>query len=105
VEDEKLLIEMIHFLLVSKGYKVLIAHDGAEAIAVYKKHKEEIALVLTDLDLPLMTGIEEFMKLKEIDPGVKVIFISGFFDPDVKSELLKAGADDILRSFRQVLDK
>jgi signal transduction histidine kinase len=115
VEDEKLLIEMIHFLLVSKGYKVLIAHDGAEAVAVYKKHKEEIALVLTDLDLPLMTGLEEYKKLKEIDPSAKVIFISGFFDPDVKSELLKAGvddfikkpfkADDILRSFRKVLDK
>jgi len=70
-------------LLVSKGYKVLIAHDGAEAVAVYKKHKEEIALVLTDLDLPLMTGLEEYKKLKEIDPSAKVIFISGFFDPDV----------------------
>jgi len=117
VEDEKLLIEMMHFLLVSKGYKVLIAHDGAEAIAVYKKHKKEIALVLTDMDLPMMSvsGIEEFKKLKEIDPGIKVIFISGFVEPAVKAELQNAGADgflkkpfiadEILRLFRKVLDK
>jgi DNA-binding NarL/FixJ family response regulator len=73
--------------------------------------------VLTDMDLPMMSvsGIEEFKKLKEIDPGIKVIFISGFVEPAVKAELQNAGADgflkkpfiadEILRLFRKVLDK
>jgi PAS domain S-box/PAS domain S-box/PAS domain S-box/PAS domain S-box len=115
VEDEKLLLEMVRFLLESKGYKVFVAQDGAEAIEVYKKHRQEIALVFTDMDLPMMTGIEEFKKLKEIDPSVKVILASGFFEPDVKAEILKTGAkgilkkpymsDEILRTLRNVLDK
>jgi DNA-binding NarL/FixJ family response regulator len=69
------------------------------------------------MDLPMMSvsGIEEFKKLKEIDPGIKVIFISGFVEPAVKAELQNAGADgflkkpfiadEILRLFRKVLDK
>ena len=73
--------------------------------------------MLTDMDLPMMSvsGIEEFKKLKEIDPGIKVIFISGFVEPAVKAELQNAGADgflkkpfiadEILRLFRKVLDK
>jgi FixJ family two-component response regulator len=67
------------------------------------------------MGLPVMTGTDEFKKLREIDPNVKVIFASGFFEPDIKSELQKDGdngfiqkpydPNDILRMIRQVLDK
>ncbi len=115
VEDEEMLIQMVSFLLESKGYNVLCAHDGLEAVSVYQSHKNEIALVVTDMGLPVLTGIDEFKKIKEINPHVKVIFASGYFEPDVKSELLKDGAngfiqkpyepDYVLRLIRQVLDK
>jgi PAS domain S-box-containing protein len=115
VEDEELLLQMVSFLLESKGYNVLCARDGLEAINIFQSHKQEIALVITDMGLPVMTGTDEFKKLKEIDPNVKVIFASGFFELDIKSELLKDGGNgfiqkpyepnDILRMIRQVLDK
>jgi PAS domain S-box-containing protein len=115
VEDEKLLLEMTRFLLESKGYKVFNARDGAEAIEVYKAHREEIALVLTDMGLPVMVGPEVFKKLKEINPDVRIIMASGYFEPDMKTELLKAGAmdflqkpyksDNILMTIRKSLDK
>jgi CheY-like chemotaxis protein len=115
VEDEELLIEMISLMLKSKGYTVYCARDGIKAVDLYKEHKDKIALILTDMGLPELTGIDEFKKLKEIDPNVRVVFASGFFDPDVKSELLKAGAkgfiqkpyeaNDILRIVRETLDK
>jgi PAS domain S-box-containing protein len=115
VEDEEMLIQMVTFLLESKGYKVFCAHDGLEALQVYQSHQQEIALVLTDMGLPVLTGSDEFKKLKEINPNVKVIFASGYFEPDIKSELLKDGAngfiqkpyepDHILRMIRQVLDQ
>jgi len=115
VEDEELLVQMVSFLLESKGYKVLCARDGLEAVNVYLSNKQEIALVITDMGLPALTGTDEFKKLKDINPSVKVVFASGYFEPDVKSELLKDGAngfiqkpyepDDILRIIRQVLDK
>ncbi|MGD1046814.1 MAG: PAS domain S-box protein [Bacteroidota bacterium] len=115
VEDEDLLIQMVSFLLESKGYSVLCARDGLEAINVYQSNKQKIALVITDMGLPVMTGTDEFKKLKEINPTVKVIFASGYFEPDVKSELWKNGAtgfiqkpyepNDVLRIIRQVLDQ
>ena len=115
VEDEELLLQMVSFLLESKGYKVFCARDGLEAVNIFLSHKQEIALVITDMGLPVLTGTDEFKKLKEIDPNIKVIFASGFFEPDIKSELLKDGGcgfiqkpydpNDILRMIRQVLDK
>ncbi len=115
VEDEYLILKIVRKLLKSHGYHLYIASDGEEAIEMFKKHRNEIALVLTDVGLPKMSGIDEFKKLKEIDPNVKVILASGFFDPDVKTELLKAGVkdfiqkpytdNDIMLKLREVLDK
>jgi PAS domain S-box-containing protein len=115
VEDEELLLNAVELLLESNGYTVFIAHDGAEAVESYTRHQSEIDLVVTDLGLPVMTGMEEFKKLKEINPNVTVIFASGFIDPDIKSELLIAGAqfflqkpyvaDEILKIIREALDK
>ncbi len=115
VEDEELLIEMVSFLLESKGYTVLCARNGLEAVNLYQANKQKIALVITDMGLPVMTGTDEFKKLKEINPNVKVVFASGYFELDIKSELLKDGAngfiqkpyepDNILRVIRQVIDQ
>ena len=114
VEDEELLIESVCQLLKSKGYKVYTAMDGIEAIKLYDQHKQEIDLVITDMGLPGITGKDEFKILKEMNPGVKVVLASGFFEPEMKLELLKAGAkgfiqkpyipEDILRIIREALD-
>ncbi len=114
VEDEELLIESVRPLLKSKGYKVYTAVDGIEAIKLYDQHKQEIDLVMTDMGLPGITGKDEFKILKEMNPSVKVVLASGFFEPELKSELLKAGVkgfiqkpyipDDILRIIREALD-
>lgn len=114
VEDEGLLVESASQLLKSKGYKVYTATDGLEAIKLYDQHKQEIDLVITDMGLPGITGKDEFKILKEMNPGVKVVLASGFFEPEMKGELLKAGAKgfiqkpyipaDILQIIREVLD-
>lgn len=114
VEDEELLIESVCHLLKSKGYKVYTAIDGKEAVKLYEQHKQKIDLVITDMGLPGITGKDVFKKLREMNPGVKVVLASGFFEPEIKSELLKAEAsgfiqkpyipDDILRIIREMLD-
>ncbi len=115
VEDEDFICNMIRITLDSKGYKVITAHDGLQAVQLYDKYKNEIALVITDLGLPVMTGMEEFKRIKEINPEVKVIITTGFLEPDVKSRLLIEGAkaflpkpfkpDDVLHIVREVLDR
>jgi len=114
VEDEEALRDMVRLILKSKGYKVITAQDGSEAIKQYTMHKDEIDIVLTDMGLPDMTGLDAYKKMKKIKSKVKAVFASGFFEPDIKSSIMKAGAkgfvqkpysqDEILLILRKVLD-
>ena len=114
VEDEEALLKMVQLMLESKGYKVFTAQNGSSAIEIYKTNKKEIDIVLTDMGLPEMTGMDVFKKIKQINPSVKTIFASGFFEPEIKTELIKEGAeefiqkpysqDEVLRKLRELLD-
>jgi two-component system cell cycle sensor histidine kinase/response regulator CckA len=114
VEDEELLREVVQSTLESNGYKVLIAADGREAVEIYKKQYKDIALVLSDMGLPKLGGIDVYATLKEINPNIKIIFASGFISLETRSELLKEGANgfimkpysinEVLHMVREVLD-
>jgi CheY-like chemotaxis protein len=114
VEDESTLLDVLSGLLKSKGYRVLVARDGYEAVSTYKDHKNEIAVVVSDLGLPKMTGQDAFMRMKSINPRVKVIFGTGYLDPELKTELLNLGARgflskpysqaELLRRIRELID-
>jgi two-component system, cell cycle sensor histidine kinase and response regulator CckA len=115
VEDEELLLDLLKSTFEMKGYTALIARDGEEAVDMYRKHQKEIALVLSDIGLPKMGGYDEFLAIKKINPHVKVIFASGYLDPDLRVQMLKAGvhdfiqkpyeSDEVLKKVRVVLDK
>lgn len=114
VEDEPLLQDLMRSRLEAKGYRVLVADDGLRAVELYSHHKKEIALVFTDMGLPKLTGYDEFKKLKEINPTVRVVIAGGFLEPELKAEMLRQGAkafiqkpydpEDILAVIREVLD-
>jgi PAS domain S-box-containing protein len=97
VEDEPPLIDMTRMLLESKGYNVMLAADGIEALTQYKEHQKEISLVLTDIGLPKMDGVEEFTKLKELNPDIKVIMASGYYDPEIKLNLMHSGVKGFIQ--------
>jgi PAS domain S-box-containing protein len=71
VEDEDSIRNIVRLTLESKGYKVYTARDGILATQLYTIHKEEIDLVLTDLGMPGISGMDELKKLKEINPAVQ----------------------------------
>jgi PAS domain S-box-containing protein len=114
VEDEQLLQDLMCSRLEAAGYRVLVANDGQRAVELYSDHKKEIALVFSDMGLPKMGGYDEFKKLKEINPDVRVILAGGFLEPELRAEMLKQGArafvqkpydpEDILVILREVLD-
>ena len=79
VEDEEFLRESAGQVLSQLGYRVLEAANGNEALDIWKQHRNEIKLLLTDLVMPGgMTGMELGGKLKEENPKLKVIYISGY---------------------------
>ena len=79
VEDEKPVRELVARVLEKYGYKILQAGTGAEAVGVWQQHKDEIALLLTDLVMPdNMNGRELAETLWKQQPDLKVIFTSGY---------------------------
>lgn len=96
VEDKEPLREFVMTVLGDNGYAVLPAADGAEALEVYRKRRDDVALILLDMGLPKMTGAEVLSELKKITPGVKVIAASGYLEPEIKAGIFEAGASDFL---------
>ncbi len=96
VEDEELMRMLAQSMIARKGYTVLAAEDGEEGLALYREHQSEIALVVSDLGMPRLGGNEMFLEMKKINENVKAIFVSGYLNPELKSEMLKSGARDFL---------
>jgi signal transduction histidine kinase/ActR/RegA family two-component response regulator len=114
VEDEEALVALLNQMLRSKGYHVLTAADGVEALEIYKQQADEIALVLTDLGLPRLGGWDLVKEIRKVNPRTKIVVASGYFDPNARSEMIRAGALDfvqkpyvpqeVLKRVRQVID-
>ena len=108
VEDDDMLLELVASVLEENGYLVLKAEDGLQAVEQYTQHHHRIAVVLTDMGLPHLGGWEAFLKMKEVDPHVKTIMASGFFDPHLRAEMVSAGAVDFVQKpyvMNEVLQK
>lgn len=96
VEDDESVQEYVKAMLEANGYKVLMAQDGVEALQFFREHRGEISMVITDMGLPKMDGTQVMAELKAITPQVKIIFTSGYVDPEAKANAIKAGAADFL---------
>ncbi len=74
----------------------MTATDGEEALDVYNPHKTEIDIVLLDLGLPKVTGMDIIPKLKEQNPAVNIVIASGYLEPELKAELFRTGVRDCI---------
>ena len=97
VEDETHLRELIGLSAQKHGFRVLTAKDGEEALHVYQNHWQEIDSVLLDWGLPKLGGSAVFRKLKEMNPQVRVIGVSGYIDFELRESMLKEGVRDFLQ--------
>ncbi len=77
VEDEFGLQEIFRDIFKMEGYEVMVAVDGVNGFEIYKEFLPD--LVFTDVVMPKMSGLELVKKIREINPDIKVIYISGFF--------------------------
>jgi PAS domain S-box-containing protein len=115
VDDEPSILTVTNQTLQAFGYRVLTATDGADAVAVYVQHKNEIAVILTDMMMPVMDGAAVIHALKRINPGVKIIAASGLnaygglvnaSGAGIKHFLTKPyTAETLLTALRTILDE
>ena len=87
VDDESMIREITCSILEKHGYKVLMANDGIEAIALFFQHKEEIKLVLIDMMMPIMDGPASIKELRTVNPDIKIIGVSGLTEKDKLAEV------------------
>ena len=91
VDDEEEIRCIASDMLTGFGFKVLKACDGAEALVAYHLHRDEIGLVLMDLTMPKLDGVQAFEKLRDICPTVPILLMSGYTEHERVPDLVKQG--------------
>ncbi len=90
-DDEEFLCVTIADYLREGGYKVTIVHDGSEVLPVLRL--EKVDLILLDLMMPQMTGLETLQALKKQYPQTRVIILSGYGSEENVRQAMEMGAD------------
>lgn len=96
VDDEESIRFAIEVLLRQHGYEVEVAADGREALAAYDRLGDKVKLVLTDVMMPVMGGIDLIRHLRERSRDVPIIATSGMADTATQTQLVAVGANEIL---------
>jgi CheY-like chemotaxis protein len=92
VDYEPVVLKLIASILTDAGVPVLLAANGAEAVAMYRLHRRQIGLVLLDVSMPVQDGPATLAELLRIDAGVRCCFVSGHSRSLSADELLARGA-------------
>lgn len=102
VEDEPTMLRLVEDALVGAGHKVLSASNGAAGLKEFQKHRENIKLVITDLMMPKLNGVEMARMIRKDSPTVPILFISGYADDLVfEDDVMKGPTMFMPKPFRQ----
>ena len=96
VDDEERIREVAEAALEAFGYRTISAADGNEGIAKFAANIEEIAVVVTDLSMPKMDGVNMVRTIRKLAPGAKVIAMSGLMTPDQTRQLDELGVKETI---------
>jgi CheY-like chemotaxis protein len=113
VDDEECVRTLAKSILESRGFRVLSAVDGREAVDVFRQLSSDIDAVLLDLTMPRMSGLECLQELRRWNPDLKALLSSGYNEQEVESQLESAnvagfihkpyGVADLIAKIREVL--
>ncbi|MCD6249740.1 MAG: response regulator [candidate division Zixibacteria bacterium] len=94
VDDEPMMRDLLAKVLIRDGYRVLISEDGVAAFEVIEK--EDVDIVLSDLEMPLMSGFDLLKKVKDEYPQIGMIMMTGYGDTYTVKDALLLGADEYI---------
>ena len=91
IDDESSILSITGETLQAYGYNVLTASNGAEGVAIYATKQKKIAIVLTDLSMPVMDGRATIYAILKINPKAKIIAMSGMDEAESVAKASTAG--------------
>lgn len=97
VDDEEMVRGILADLLIAGGYHVLTAADGETALRVFRRDPESVDLVLMDMTMPRMNGLDAFLEMKKLKPSVRVMILSGHSAEGTAHELRRHGIRGVLQ--------
>ncbi len=86
VDDEDGVRKLLYSVLAANGYKILEARNGAEALALYQANQDKVGIVVTDLVMPHMSGLELGEHLNRLNPTLSILYTSGYQDNPITRE-------------------
>jgi DNA-binding NtrC family response regulator len=92
VDDDAMLRSLLQAVLQREGFRVWLAGDGADAVAVYQRHRAAIDVVLLDVRMAGMDGPQTFTALQAVNPAIACCFMSGYTADHSVDELRARGA-------------
>lgn len=92
-EDEKDLREVTHQILKGFTKKQFIAENGAEGLELFKEHESEIDLIITDVNMPILNGLEMIKEIKKINMNIPIIVATAFSNKEYLLEAIDIGVD------------
>jgi two-component system, cell cycle sensor histidine kinase and response regulator CckA len=102
VEDGDAVRNLVCLMLVQNGYRVLEARDGNHALRVFETHPEPIQLVLTDLVMPNIQGVDLAWRLRRARPDLRILLMSGYTDEPVLQHLGRGSVAFLPKPFTSV---
>ena len=94
VDDEPMMRDLLAKILIRDGYRVLISEDGVAALEVIEK--EDVAIVLSDLEMPRMSGFDLLKKVKNEYPQIGMVMMTSYGDTYTVKDALLLGADEYI---------
>ncbi len=94
IDDDEMILQTMQDVLGEEGYDVLATADGPRGLEIVRSKRP--SLILLDLALPSMNGLEVLRKIRDIDPAIKVIVITGYGTDEASQVARRYGAYDFL---------
>jgi len=97
VDDDVMIRETVGVILEDLGYRVLLAQGGREGLAMYQEYTSDIALVLLDMTMPDMNGLQCLQALRAVNPDVRIVLSSGYQERDVAKDIADYAVDGFVQ--------
>ncbi len=104
VDDEERILTVGREICKALGYSVITVDSGKEALRIYKDRKDKINLVILDMIMPEMNGLETFLALKKLNPDIKVLLSTGYSIDEKAQEMLRQGCKGYILKPYSVID-